>query len=225
MSSTFNSNFYVTSAAAIPLFYLAAFVQEGNVSGATGQIKNGIASTFGLAKIVWESMRKYLQGRGGPGIRGIGYRSGLIAAFLIPLILILSVLFVLAAVECLLLTAVFGGVLSEGISIWALFYQSDNLLFREIVLWAMLGLLAVMSVNPTVHVVKGLSLSSIFPRGPAPEAATDVVGGGSEDVSADRVQGHGGLVSGARDLPQAPRVDDRDAALAGADEAALTPVA
>lgn len=202
MDSSFNSNFYVTSAAAIPLFYLAAFVQEGNViSDATGLIKNGIASTFELAKSGWTSMVNYLKDRGGSGIRGAGFRACLIAAFLIPFILILFILFVLAAVECLLLAAVFGGVLSEGISIWALFYQSDNLLLREIVLWAMLGLLAVMSVKPTVHVMKDLSWSSIFSRGPATEAAPDLVGGRSEDV------------------------DDRDVALAGADEAALTPVA
>ena len=188
MSSSFNSDFYITSAAAIPLFYLAAFVQEGNVITDTAElIKNGIASTRELAKNWLASMYNYLKDRHEPGIRGIAYKCWLITAFLIPFIIILLIPFILAAVGFLLLAAVFAGVLSEGISIWVLFYQSDNLPLREIVLWAMLGLLVVMSVKPAVQVMKDLPWSSIFSRAPETQAAPDVVGGCSGDASEDRV--------------------------------------
>jgi small-conductance mechanosensitive channel len=188
MASSFNSDFYLTSAAAIPLFYLAAFVQEGNViSDSAGLIKNGIASTHKLAKNWLAAMFNYLKDRDEPGIRGIGFKCCLIAAGLIPFILILFIPLILAMVWILLLTVVLAGVLSEGISIWALFYQSDNLPLREIVLWAMLGLLVVMSVKPAVHVTKGLPWSSVFSRGPVTQAAPDVVGGRSGDASEYRV--------------------------------------
>jgi len=149
MDSSFNySDFYVTSAAAIPLFYLAVFVQEGNVISDTAElIKSGIAATRELAKKWLAFMYNHLKDQNEPGIRGIGAKCGLITVFVIPFILILIIPFILAAVGLLLLAAVFAGVLSEGISIWALFYHSDNLPLREIVLWAMLGLLGVMSVS------------------------------------------------------------------------------
>ena len=175
MDSSFNySDFYVTSAAAIPLFYLAVFVQEGNVISDTAElIKSGIAATRELAKKWLAFMYNHLKDQNEPGIRGIGAKCGLITVFVIPFILILIIPFILAAVGLLLLAAVFAGVLSEGISIWALFYHSDNLPLREIVLWAMLGLLGVMSVKPAVHVTKDLLWSSIFSRGPATPAAPD----------------------------------------------------
>jgi len=186
MDSSFNPNFYITAAAAIPLFYLAAFVQDGNVIADTGVlIKSGIAATVGLAKKGTTATVKYLKGRGQPGIRGIWFRACLTVAFLLPFLLSLFTLFILATVGFLLLAAVSVGVLSEGISIWALFYQSDNIFLREIVLWTMLGLLGVMSVKPTVHVMKDLSWSSLFSHEPATQAAPDV---------ADRAQRPGELV-------------------------------
>jgi hypothetical protein len=188
MSTSFNSDFYITSTAAIPLFYLAAFVQEGNVISDTAKlIKNGIASTRELAKNWLAAMYNYLKDRDEPGIRGIAYKCWLITAFLIPFIVILLIPFILVTVGFLLLAAVFAGVLSEGISIWALFYQSDNLPLREIVLWAMLGLLVVMSVKPAVQVMKDLPWSSIFSREPGTQAAPDAAGGLSADASEDRV--------------------------------------
>jgi hypothetical protein len=188
MSSSFNSDFYITSAAAIPLFYLAAFVQEGNViSDTAGLIKNGIASTRQLAKNWLTTMFNYLKDLDEPGIRGIGFKCCLIIASLIPFTFVLLIPFILATIGFLLLAAVFVGVLSEGISIWALFYQSDNLPLREVVLWAMLGLLVVMSVKPAVQVTKDLPWSSIFSRGPATPSAPKVVGGRSGDASEDRV--------------------------------------
>ena len=177
MDSSFNPNFYITAAAAIPLFYLAAFVQDGNVIADTGVlIKSGIAATVGLAKKGTTATVKYLKGRGQPGIRGIWFRACLTVAFLLPFLLSLFTLFILATVGFLLLAAVSVGVLSEGISIWALFYQSDNIFLREIVLWTMLGLLGVMSVKPTAHVIE-LSWSSIFSREPATQTAPDVADG------------------------------------------------
>ena len=188
MSSSFNSDFYITSAAAIPLFYLAAFVQEGNViSDTAGLIRNGITSTRELAKDWLAAMFSYLRELDEPGIRGIGFKCCLITASLIPFTLIVITPFILATVGFLLLAAVFAGVLSEGISIWALFYQSDNLPLREVVLWAMLGLLVVMSVKPALQVTKGLPWSSIFSREPTTPSAPDVVGGRSGDPSEDRV--------------------------------------
>jgi hypothetical protein len=188
MSSSFNSDFYITSAAAIPLLYLAAFVQEGNVISDTARlIKSGIAATRELAKKWLAAMLNYLKDRDEPGIRGIAVKCCLITACLIPFTLILLIPFILEAIGCMLLAAVLVGVMSEGISIWALFYQSDNLLLREIVLWAMLGLLVVMSVKPAVRVMNDLSWSSVFSRGPAKQAAPDVVGDRSGDASMDRV--------------------------------------
>ena len=186
MESSFNGNFYITAAAAIPLFYLAVFVQEGNVIADTGGlIKSGIASIARLTRSRTASTVKYVKGRGQPGIRGMGFRSFLTVAFLFPFLLSLFILFILATVGFLLMAAVSVGVLSEGISIWALFYQSDNIFLREIVLWTMLGLLGVMSVKPTVHVMKDLSWSSLFSHEPATQAAPDV---------ADRAQRPGELV-------------------------------
>ena len=174
MDSSFNPNFYITAAAAIPLFYLAAFVQDGNVIADTGGlIKRGIASTARLTRSRTASTVKYVKGRGQPGIRGAGVRSCLTVAFLLPFLLSLFILFILATVGFLLMAAVSVGVLSEGISIWSLFYQSDNIFLREIVLWTMLGLLGVMSVKPTAHVIE-LSWSSIFSREPATQTAPDV---------------------------------------------------
>src|SRR6516165_10461464 len=119
MDSSFNPNFYLTAAAAIPLFYLAAFVQDGNVIADTGVlIKSGIAATVGLAKKGTTATVKYLKGRGQPGIRGIWFRACLTVAFLLPFLLSLFTLFILATVGFLLLAAVSVGVLSEGISIW-----------------------------------------------------------------------------------------------------------
>ena len=189
MDSSFNySDFYVTSAAAIPLFYLAVFVQEGNVISDTAElIKSGIAATRELAKKWLAFMYNHLKDQNEPGIRGIGAKCGLITVFVIPFILILIIPFILAAVGLLLLAAVFAGVLSEGISIWALFYHSDNLPLREIVLWAMLGLLVVMSVKPAVQVMKDLPWSSIFSRGSGTQDAPDVTGDPSADASEDRV--------------------------------------
>jgi hypothetical protein len=188
MSASFNSDFYITSTAAIPLFYLAAFVQEGNVISDTAKlIKNGITSARELAKNWLATMYNYLKDRDEPGIRGIAYKSWLTIAFLIPFIITLLIPFILATVGFMLLAAVFAGVVSEGISIWALFYQSDNLPLREIVLWSMLGLLVVMSVRPTVQVMKDLPWSSIFSRGSGTQDAPDVAGDPSADASEDRV--------------------------------------
>ena len=188
MSASFNSDFYITSTAAIPLFYLAAFVQEGNVISDTAKlIKNGITSARELAKNWLATMYNYLKDRDEPGIRGIAYKSWLTIAFLIPFIITLLIPFILATVGFMLLAAVFAGVVSEGISIWALFYQSDNLPLREIVLWSMLGLLVVMSVRPTVQVMKDLPWSSIFSRGSGTQDAPDVTGDPSADASEDRV--------------------------------------
>jgi hypothetical protein len=188
MSASFNSDFYITSTAAIPLFYLAAFVQEGNVISDTAKlIKNGITSTRELAKNWLASMYNYLKDRDESGIRGIAYKSWLTIAFLIPFIITLLIPFILATVGFLLLAAVFAGVLSEGISIWALFYQSDDLPLREIVLWSMLGLLVVMSVRPTVQVMKDLPWSSIFSRGPGGQDPPDDGGDSGADASEERV--------------------------------------
>ena len=186
MDSSFNGNFYITAAAAIPLFYLAAFVQEGNVIADTGVLmRRGIASTARLARRRrTASTVQYVKDRGQPGIRGAGFRSFLTVAFLFTFILSLFMLFILMTVGFLLMAAVSIGVLAEGMSIWALFYQSDNIFLREIVLWAMLGLLAVMSVRPTAHVID-LSWTSIFSREPAAKDASDV---------ADHTQRHGELV-------------------------------
>ena len=185
MDSSFNSGFYITAAAAIPLFYLAVFVQDGNVIADTGGlIKSGIAFIARLTRNRTASTVKYVKGRGQPGIRGIGFRSFLTVAFLFPFLLSLFTLFILATVGFLLMAAVSVGVLSEGISLWALFYQSDNIFLREIVLWTMLGLLGVMSVKPTAHVIE-LSWSSIFSREPPAQTAPDM---------ADRAQRPGELV-------------------------------
>ena len=54
------------------------------------------------------------------------------------------------------LAAVFAGLVAEVLSIWALFYRSDNIVMRTIVLWSVLGLLVLGAANPTITVVRNL---------------------------------------------------------------------
>jgi len=147
MDTSFNPNFYLTTATVIPLFYITLFLQEGNV---IQDLAKWVGSRFAA---VTDDISQIRKNRGRPGLRGAGLTAGLTTFFLISCILIALMYVILAA------TVV--GILAEGISIWALFYQSDNLILRGIVLWSILGLLAVMSAKPTATVIRNLSWPSI----------------------------------------------------------------
>ena len=146
MDASFNSNFYLTSATVIPLFYITLFLQGNVVQDTAKWAGSRFAALTNFISLTWANRRKRM-------LRGAGWRAFLGAIFLVSLILILLMYLILLAAVI--------GVLSEGISIWVLLHQSDNLLLRSTVLWSMLSLLAVMSAKPTVTVIRNLSWPSI----------------------------------------------------------------
>jgi hypothetical protein len=74
----------------------------------------------------------------------------------VPVLKAFLTAYLLGPLVYVILVATLAGVAAEAISLWALFYRSDNLVMRNIVLWSMLGLLALLSVKPTMTVLRKL---------------------------------------------------------------------
>jgi hypothetical protein len=54
----------------------------------------------------------------------------------------------------LLIIVVVAGIISEALALYALYRQSDNMVIREIVLWSMFALLALLSIRPIAAIYK-----------------------------------------------------------------------
>jgi hypothetical protein len=128
MKDNFNSNFYITAAIVIPLLYITLFLQS--------QIIQNLSRSFLRvgAKISDQFFRKAEMSRRAP--------------LLFLDLILLAALFVLLVLICLIIAAAFAGIVAEALSLWALYYQSDNVTMRAIALWSMLGLLVLVSANP-----------------------------------------------------------------------------
>jgi hypothetical protein len=77
-------------------------------------------------------------------------------------LILLAALFVLLVLICLIIAAAFAGIVAEALSLWALYYQSDNVTMRAIALWSMLGLLVLVSANPTITIVRNIFFGLFF---------------------------------------------------------------
>jgi hypothetical protein len=137
MKDSFNFNFYITSATVIPLLYITLFLQ-------TEQMQN-------LAKSVGDEMQQVLDTINYRIAHSSGIRHRLIIAFGIilayPVMLLVSWAF-LAIGLC--------GFVAEVLSLVALYTQWDNSTAEQIVLGAMLALLALVIINPTITVYLNL---------------------------------------------------------------------
>lgn|SRR5487761_1126315 len=63
----------------------------------------------------------------------------------------------LAAVSVLFyfgIAIIMAGIVGEGFSLWSLFYETDTLAIRKLVLWSMFGLLVLMAVRPGIGIVR-----------------------------------------------------------------------
>lgn len=141
MKDSFNTNFYLTAATVIPLFYITLFLQGNIIQTITKMMLDAYRSAY---RSRFEESRY----RGRRMSRQMD--KALKNAQLRPWIL-LPVIF--GFTLNVLLLAIFAGIISEALSLWALFYQSDSFVTREIVLWSMIGLLALLLVKPTITIM------------------------------------------------------------------------
>lgn len=153
MKDNFNSNFYITAATVIPLLYITLFLQS--------QIIQNLSRSFLRvgAKISDQFFRKAEMSRRAP--------------LLFLDLILLAALFVLLVLICLIIAAAFAGIVAEALSLWALYYQSDNVTMRAIALWSMLGLLVLVSANPTITIVRNIFFVLFFEPGEASNETPD----------------------------------------------------
>jgi hypothetical protein len=144
MKDNFNSNFYITAATVIPLFYITLFLQSSVVQGLAKKVGD---KWYTLSGSMNEALERLLK------------RDFRLNVINVARIFLFSS-YVLLPVATLILASAIAGIAAEAISLWALYYQSDNTVMRAIVLWSMLGLLALVCANPTMTIVRNiLSLS------------------------------------------------------------------
>jgi predicted membrane-bound spermidine synthase len=132
MNNGFNHDFYVTAAAVIPLLYITLFLQ--------GQLIEDIAKT--VNRIATRNVRVFQSLVSKPS------RFHQVNEMVKPLL----VVYVVTPVIYVVLAAPFAGIIAEALSLWALFYGSDSLTMREIVLWSMFGLLVLISAKPVMSI-------------------------------------------------------------------------
>ena len=119
MKDSFNSDFYITAATVIPLFYITLFLQ--------GNLVQGLAKRVGDTWAVPAStIRSFLKS------------------------------YILWPIANLIFVSAVAGIAAEALSLLALYHQSDNTVIRAIVLWSMLGLLALVGANPTIAIVRNM---------------------------------------------------------------------
>ncbi len=148
MKDSFNSNFYITAATVIPLLYITLFLQDNLVQNLAKRVGNKLkAPALAMTNALDRLLKRDFQ------------RDNIDAA-------ILSFLnyYVLWPIVTLILISAIAGIAAEALSLWALYYQSDNVTMRAVVLWSTLGLLVLVCVNPTVTIMRNL-YSSVLPDG------------------------------------------------------------
>lgn len=139
MHDPFNSNFYIVAATVIPLLYVALILQGSvtedleRMNKKIGQYEDRLLINAQKYPSKFEhyahDLRFWL-------IAYIWATLGIVIAFVLSVVAILA------------------GILAEGLSLWCLFNQSDNLWVREIVLWSTLTLLAAMAFRPILAIFK-----------------------------------------------------------------------
>jgi hypothetical protein len=135
MKDSFNSNFYITAATVIPLLYITLFLQ--------GQLIHDLAKKLRRTFFRVETTLYDWETKGKSWIkRSLGVVLGLLFQF--PALLISYVI----------IASSLSGIVAESLSLWTLYYQSDNLTMRAIVLWSMIGLLVLVSVRPTITIIR-----------------------------------------------------------------------
>lgn len=144
MKDSFNTNFYLAAATVVPLFYITLFLQGQMVQNLALRFVEATNKTISFLADRIDILGKY---------RVLGKNSILsFLAFLAGILLGIPVLLILTAI----MVAAFAGIAAEAISLWVLYYQSDSVFVRVVVLWSMLGLLVLIAANPTITVVRTL---------------------------------------------------------------------
>jgi hypothetical protein len=152
MKDSFNSNFYITAATVIPLLYITLFLQ--------GQMTQNLVRRF---HDLSDRIDKVFEDWSTNGRTWISRSTAPIVRYLYE-----AVGGLLAVVIMVLPLA---GIAAEGFSLWALYYQADNNTMREVVLWSMLGLLILVSANPTIAITRNLWSFDGSDKKPAPSEA------------------------------------------------------
>lgn len=146
MKDSFNSNFYITAATVIPLFYITLFLQ--------GSLVQGFAKRVGDKwKVPASDMSNALD-----RLLKRDFRRSTIDSAIVSFVYF----YVLTPVVTLILISAIAGIAAEAISLWALYYQSDNTVMRAIVLWSMLGLLCLVCAKPTMTIMRNIYWSDSF---------------------------------------------------------------
>lgn len=150
MKDSFNSNFYITAATVIPLLYITLFLQSQMIQN--------------LAKWVTDINEKRLM---------IAHRIMEIWAdksFRIRLAIMFSstvlIAFIFSCLSAAILIMTFAGAVSEALTFWVLYYQTDSVWMRRFVLWSIFALLLLVCSGPTITIIRNLT----------PPASPDVSG-------------------------------------------------
>jgi hypothetical protein len=153
MKDTFNTNFYLAAATVIPLLYITLFLQS--------QVMQTV--TRGFAGVV-DRVVSFLADR----IDALAHRISVLnkSSIVYPLATVvgMAVGLIYLVIIVAVLIAAFAGIVAEALSLWALYYQSDNVTMRAIVLWSMIGLLVLAAANPTITIIRNLYNSIYGPR-------------------------------------------------------------
>jgi len=136
MRDGFNSNFYITTATVIPLFYITLFLQS--------QVMQNLALRYSRAFFAY--------------VGGIGRWTRRASGTWRYVRLLLGALAGMAAfpLTYAIVFVPFAGVIAEWYSLWALYHQSDTAAWRLFVLWSGLGLLVIVSANPTLTIYRNV---------------------------------------------------------------------
>lgn len=140
MKNSFNSDFCITAATVIPLLYITLFLQ--------GQLIQDLAQRVGSRYMSHSKALVDILGRWETRVFQRGdFRSAGLAV---------GNAYLLTPVLSLILASALAGIAAEALSLWALYYQSDNVVMRAIVLWSTLGLLVLVCASPTITIVRNL---------------------------------------------------------------------
>jgi hypothetical protein len=139
MKDGFNHDFYITAATVIPLLYITLFLQGQSIEEMAHKVNLALTANVAI-------MTRYLEDK--DKHRRRSSRTRFVKAFLVT--------YVWGPLVYVVMAATLAGVVAEAISLWALFYSSDNRVMRGIVLWSMFGLIALMSANPTTRIFQRL---------------------------------------------------------------------
>jgi hypothetical protein len=135
MKDSFNADFYITAATVAPLLYITLFLQSQ-----VTQNSFKIVATSAFLSAEWFTNK--LEDR------GIDMPWSYYRLFYMILAYTLLGIGIIA-----ILVVAFTGMVAEALSLWALYYRSDNATMGAIVLWSMLVLIALVCAFPIVAIL------------------------------------------------------------------------